>query len=344
MAKEPGSYPLLMELVKYSRLPWYWVTVMIAVVMLLVLVLVAYLDGDFTKLSEWNLWRSFLDAPVLTIYILVVYPVFWRLWWQSVQSLRSLLPIDEGSSKRVAVEVPLPNRRWEWASMIIGAVFWLSLWQPWGWGRRWEPGAIWLSAYDVVTQMILFGLLSWLIYSSFTASRYLSRLSRQHLNLDIFDTGVLTPIARSSLGFSLAFIGGISLSLVFQTQEDLLMWNNITVWVILVCFTVLLFFLSMWGTHSTIAKAKRRELDLAQKHLKAASRELKERAADGSLKGMVELSSTINAWVTYEKRVKEASTWPFNAGIIRSLAMSVLVPAAIYLMKIVGSFWARFGF
>jgi hypothetical protein len=192
--------------------------------------------------------------------------------------------------------------------------------------------------------MILFGLLSWLIYSSFTGSRYLSRLSRQHLNLDIFDTGVLTPIARSSLGFSLAFIGGISLSLVFQTQEDLLMWNNITVWVILVCFTVLLFFLSMWGTHSTIAKAKRRELDLAQKHLKAASRELKERAADGSLKGMVELSSTINAWVTYEKRVKEASTWPFNAGIIRSLAMSVLVPAAIYLMKIVGSFWARFGF
>ena len=80
-----------------------------------------------------------------------------------------------------------------------------------------------------------------------------------------------------------------------------------------------------------MAKAKRRELDLAKKHVKAASRELKEQAADGSLKGMVELSSTITAWVTYEKRVKEASTWPFNAGIIRSLAMSVLIPAAVLL-------------
>jgi hypothetical protein len=173
---------------------------------------------------------------------------------------------------------------------------------------------------------------------------YLNRLSRQHLNLDIFDTGMLTPVARSSLGLSLAFIGGISLSLVFQIQEDLLMWNNITVWVVLVCFTVLLFFLSMWSTHSTMTKAKRRELDLVQKHLNMVSRELKKRAADDSLKGTVELSSTITAWVTYEKRVKETPSWPFNAGIIRSLAMSVLIPAVVYLLKIIGSFWARFGF
>jgi hypothetical protein len=214
------------------------------------------------------------------------------------------LPIDEDGSNRVEVEVPIPKRRWEWMSILIGVIFWLSLWQPWGWG--WQP--VWLSAYDVATQMILFGLVSWLIYSSFNGSQYLSRLSRQHLNLDIFDTGMLTPVARSSLGLSLAFIGGISLSLVFQTQEDLLMWNNITVWVVLVCFTVLLFFLSMWSTHTTMTKAKRRELDLVQKHLKAASNELKKRTADDSLKETVELSSTITTWVTYEKRVKEATT------------------------------------
>jgi len=341
MAEEPGSYPLLMELVKCSRLPRYWVTVMIAVMLLLVLVLVVFLDGTFTELSEWSLWRYFLDGPVLITYILVVYPFMWQLWWRSVQALQSLLPIDEGDSNRLEVEVPIPNRRREWVAILIGAVFWLSLWQPWGWGRRWEAGAIWLSAYDVVTQTILFGLLSLLIYSSFTGSRYLNRLIRQHLNLDIFDTGMLMPIARSSLGLSIAFIGGISLSLVFQTQEDLLMWNNITVWVILVCFAVLIFFLSMWSTHSTMAKAKRRELDLVQKHLKAASHELKERAEDGSLKGMEGLSSAIAGWVTYERRVQEAPSWPFNASIIRRLMASVLVPAVVYLIKILSGLGLR---
>jgi hypothetical protein len=57
-----------------------------------------------------------------------------------------------------------------------------------------------------------------------------------------------------------------------------------------------------------MTKAKRRELDLVQKHLKAASNELKKRTADDSLKETVELSSTITTWVTYEKRVKEATT------------------------------------
>ena len=342
MPEEPRAYPLVMELMKRSRLQWRWTMVIVAVLLLLFLVLAAYLDGVFTDLSHWSLWRSFLDGPVLIMYILVVYPFIWRLWRRSVVSIQSLLSIDKGDSHRVEVEVPIPNRRWERVAILIGAVFWLSLWQPWG--RSWGPGAIWLSAYDVVTQTMLFGLLGWLVYSSFTSNQYISRLSRQHINLDIFDPGVLTPIARSSLGFSVAFIGGISLSLVFQTPEYLLMWSNITVWVILVCFTVLLFFVSMWGTHSTMAKAKTRHLDLARKHLAGFSHELEDRVAQGQLVGMSELSSTISALVTYERRVKEAPTWPFSVDIVRRLAMSVLIPAAVYLMKIIGSFWARFGF
>jgi len=334
MTTEPRAYPLLIEMMKCSRLQWRWIMVIVAALLLLLLALVAYLDGVFADLSHWEFWRNFLDGPTLIIYILVVYPPIWRLWWRAVQSLQALLPVDEGSSKRVVIESPLPNRGWEWAFIIIGAVFWLTLWQPWDWENRWESGAIWLSAYDVVTQTVLFSLLAWLLYSSFSGNRYLSRLGRQNLNVDLFDTSTLTPVARSSLGFTIVFIGGISLSLVFQTQEDLLMWNNIIVWAILVCFVVLLFFLSMWSTHSTMASAKRRELDLAQKHLKTASRELRERAADDSLKGAEELSLTITMWMNYERRIKEVPEWPFNAGIIRRLAVSALAPVAVFLIKV----------
>ncbi|UCH42936.1 MAG: hypothetical protein JSW16_09060 [Dehalococcoidales bacterium] len=346
MAKKSGFYPLLIKIVKCSRLPWYWVTVIIAVILLMGLVLAAFLDVAFTRLSEWGFWRNFLDGPVLITYILVVYPFIWQLWWRAVDTLQSLLPADEVDSTRLEVGVPVPNRRWEWVATLIGAVFWLSLWQPWGWGNRWEAGAIWLSAYDVVTQSILFGLLSLLLYSSFTGNRYLNRLIRQRLNLDIFNTKLLTPIAHSSLGFSIAFIGGISLSMVFQTQNDLLMWNNIIVWVIMVCFVVLLFFLSMWSTHTAMAQAKNRELDLVQKHLKAASLELKEGVEESSLMGKEELSSelysSITALVNYERRVKEVPEWPYNASIIRRLVASTFAPIVVFLIKVYSGLGIRF--
>jgi hypothetical protein len=91
-------------------------------------------------------------------------------------------------------------------------------------------------------------------------------------------------------------------------------------------------------------EAKKRKLRLVKKHIAELSRELDDQLIKEHHKGTEKLSSTINTWITYEKRVKEAPTWPFNAGIISRLAMSLLMPAAIYLIKIIGQFWARFGF
>ena len=110
----------------------------------------------------------------------------------------------------------------------------------------------------------------------------------------------------------------------------------------LVCVTVLMFFLSMWSTHNAIANVKKRELALARKHLTAASRELKERAAEGQLTRAEGLSSTISLWTTYQRLVKETPTWPFNANIIRRLIASMVVPAFVYLIKILAGLGIRF--
>ena len=332
MAEEPRTYPLVMELMNRSRLRWRWVMVVVAVFLLLLLVLLAYLDGVITDLSHWEFWREFLDGPTLILYILVVYPLIWQLWWRAVQSLQALLPVDEGSSKPVTVEGSPTKRHWEWVSIIIGAVFWVSLWQPWA--KSWHSGVIWLSAYDVFTQTILFGLLAWLLYSSFSGNRYINRLGRQQLNLDIFNTSTLAPVARSSLGITVVFIGGISLSLVFQTQEDLLMWNNILVWSILVCFVVLLFFLSMWSIHNVMGKVKKEELEWIQKHLKESTLEFKQKVAEGKLVDVSALSSTVNFWMTYERRIKETSDWPFNPSILRRLTASIVAPVAVFFIKV----------
>jgi hypothetical protein len=189
------------------------------------------------------------------------------------------------------------------------------------------------------------GLLMWLVYDTLAGTLRIARLSRQTPKIDIlFDTELLIPIARWSLGISVGWVGGISLSLVFQTQDTLLQGQTIALYAFLVGVTVLVFILSMWSTRNTIAGVKRRELTLAQKNLAAAFLELKDHASRGRLEGMEGLSATMTSWITYEKRVKETPTWPFNAGIISRLALSILMPAAVYLIKIIGQFWARFGF
>jgi hypothetical protein len=336
--KKPHGDNLFQALMRLSRLPWYGTTAVFATVLILLLVLAAYLDGDFGQLSSWGFWRGLLDSPVLIIYILVVYPFMWRLWQRAVHAFPPLMPIGDSASKR-PMEVPVPNRRREWTALFIGAAFVLLLSQPWSWGL--SSGEIWRQVYEIVTFALLFGLLAWLVYIGLSQTRYIARLSRQELRLDIFEPGVLAPIAHWSLGTSLAFIGGISLSLVFQTRQSLMMWQSITIYAVLLGATVLLFFMSLWSTHKAMARAKKLELELAQKHLTAAYRELKERVTQDRMEGVEKLYTTLTAWSTYERQSKEASTWPFNASIIRRLAVSGLLPGLVYLIRFL--FGSRLG-
>jgi hypothetical protein len=340
MAEESRAYPLVIEIMKRSRLSWRWMMVVVAAVLLLFIILAAFLDGVVNDLSNWRFWQHNLEGSVLIIYILVVHPFMWRLREQAIQAFRPLLPLDENKFNRLVVEVTTPKRRWEWTSVLIGVGVAFALGQPWN--LPWGHGYLWWSVYLVITGALMNGLLYWLIYDTLTGAVRINRLSRWDLKLDIFDTELLTPIAFWSLGISLAFIGGISLSLVFGTQEELLRWQSITLYAFLICVTILIFFISMWSAHIAIVNAKKRELTLARKHLTAVSRELKERAAEGQLTIAEGLSSTISSWTNYQKLVQETPTWPFNANIIRRLIASIVVPAFVYLIKILAGLGIRF--
>jgi len=60
------------------------------------------------------------------------------------------------------------------------------------------------------------------------------------------------------------------------------------------------------------------------------------------LGGTEKLSSRITALATYKREVQEAPTWPFNAVIIRRLLASIVVPAVVYLIKILAGLGLRF--
>jgi hypothetical protein len=204
----------------------------------------------------------------------------------------------------------------------------------------------WLIVYFAITLAIVYGLMGWLIYDTLVGIVRVSRLSRQDLKLDILDTEMMAPVASWSLGISLVFVGAIVLSIignVAQSGEILLNSQTILGYVIMICITLLIFFLSMWTAHRALSEAKKSKLTLARKHLAETSHELEDRMAKDQQRGMMELSSTIAAWATYEKRAKEAPTWPFNAGIIRRLLLSIVTPGVIYLVKILSQAGIQFG-
>ncbi|MFC1874708.1 hypothetical protein ACFLY3_00920 [Chloroflexota bacterium] len=332
------SQPLLIALMRQVRIPWHWATVVIAGVLFLLLILVGYLDGDFNQQFAGGFWRVGLQGPVLIIYILVIYPFVLRLWKSAIEAFRPIVSMSENQFSRLSIEITTVNRRREWLAVFIGIFLFLVIQRIWlGWVDQW------FEVYQVTTEVILFGLLSWLIYSSIKGSRGIARLGKQNLQLDIFNTKLLAPVARLSLGNSLVFVGGISLALLFETQETLIEWQSVVIYSILVLATILIFYISMWSMHNIMARVKRYELEVAQKYMAEMSRKLKEWTTKGQLQGMEELSSAVAGWAAYERRVKEAQEWPFNAGIIRRLFASVLAPVSVYLIKIFSILGIRIG-
>jgi hypothetical protein len=330
MKNENVDNNLLQALVKRSHLSWYWFAFLLTLVLVLFLVMAAFLDGQIDSLGGWDFWRQFIGAPVIVAYIFVIYPYMWRLGRNAMDTFRQLQPTD--NTENTHTIVCTPRRRWEWASIVAGVLFWVLLQQAWGWD--WGVDGWWLYLYALVCFSILFGLLGWLIYVSIVESRNLNRLSRQKLDLDIFNTSALIPVARASLSTSFAFLGGISLSLIFQTVDSLLVWSNIAIYAVLVAATLLIFFFSIWSTHRTMAMTKQDELSLARTELEKAIRRLKESSLVEQSQELSDLHSAVAAWGTYERHVREAREWPFNATILRRLAASTLIPALVYLLKV----------
>lgn len=330
MKNEIKDSNLLQALVKLSRLSWYWFAFLLALILVLFLVLAAFLDGLTDEFGHWEFWRQNIGAPVIVAYIFVIYPYMWRLGRNAMDAFRQLQPTDNAGNTHAVIRTP--RRLWEWVSIIAGVLFWVLVQQAWYW--EWGVDGWWLYLYALVSFSLLFGLLGWLIYVSIIESRNLNRLSRQKLNLDIFNTSALIPVARASLSTSFAFLGGISLSLIFQTVDSLLTWPNITIYAVLVVATLLIFFFSMWSTHRTMAMTKNNELSLARRELEKAIRRLRESSVDEKPGELSDLHSAVAAWGTYERHVREAREWPFNAFILRRLAASTLVPALVYLLKV----------
>ena len=150
----------------------------------------------------------------------------------------------------------------------------------------------------------------------------------------MFDGHLLTPFAQWGQSLSLVFVGGISLSLLFQSYESLRSMEGVIVYGTLIVVALTLFFTSMWTIHVALAKAQAKELTTVRRDLAAAREALRRRSGEAAA-AVQDLYLPAVVLGVYEQQVLQASTWPFNPTIVGRVFASAAAPLGVYLLKLV---------
>jgi hypothetical protein len=327
---------LVDEFVTRTGLSWLQVSIGFGLVLLLLLSAALYLDSipalPASGNSWWSFWLAEADQPAIVVYILVNYHLLKRSHQNALQALRSLMSLDDDAFDRLVVQTSVLVRRREWVASGMGAACGLLLQGPWGMPDLY----FWRRLFLFLSVTIVYGLLGWIIYVLLASSRQFAELHRRPLDIDVFDPTPLEPIARWSLGISLVFIGGITLSMLFNpTAEEFLSIEGILIYGTLILVSVVMFFLTMASTHRAMVEAKDEKLRLVRRNLSVTFQKLQERAAKSQLQDMEALSDSITAWLAYEKRFEEAPEWPYTTDTVRNLLMSTLLPVAAWGAQII---------
>jgi hypothetical protein len=294
--------------------------VVLGLALALLLALAAYAQGGSGQPVGSGLWMLGLD-PVILVYILAVHPFMHRRSERAMHSLEALAPHTAGRPKPA-------SRRGEWGAMLLGTLVGLAV------ARRLPGAEGWLRLYSEATSALMFALLAAVIYGSVVRSRHLAAHSRAGLDLNVFDGHLLTPFAQWGQSLSLVFLGGISLSLLFQSSASLRSLEGMLVYGSLVIVALTLFFMSMWTIHIALAQAQDKELATVRRDLGAAREALLRHRAGESAAAVRDAYLPVVVLGVYEQQVLHASTWPFNPTIVGRVLASAGAPLGVYLLKL----------
>ena len=272
--------------------------------------------------------RSILTAPTAIAYILVVAQLMSSVQPKVIRSLRPVILVDDQELASVVRRASAVSPVHEVASIAIGLFFGFLIM-----GGPPRPGTPWQEYVAIITGLAMCGLLGWLGYTSIANTRVVNQVLRLPLRVDPLDITPFEGIGRQSLAVALAFAGGITLGLLLGNYgSDALV--NPRFWLLfapLFLLPVVIFFLNMIPTQRVLSQAKKRELEAVRSELHAAFRSLLQRRQAGE--PSEGLSQDVNALAAYEQHLNEASPWPYNPTILRTLIFGVLVPIVTVLAR-----------
>lgn len=280
--------------------------------------------------------RAILASPTVIVYIILLGPIMAPMESAVLRSLRPLVLLEEAELSPILNRARIISPWHELAAIGCGLAFGVLII-----GLPPAQALDWPNFVIVATGYAMLGLLGWTAYASIAGTRVLNTLLRLPMRVDPLDRRPFEPIGRWSLGISMAFVGGILIGLLLGSYGTSALLNP-RFWLLflpLSLLPVVVFYLNMRPTHRVLSAARERALDEVQRELRRSFPTLLGRMQRGEATG--NLPWEVNALVAYEKELEQASTWPYNPVILRTLVVSVLVPTVTLLARRVFEVYIR---
>ncbi len=291
--------------------------------------LVGALEYGIGNLLTQGQWRGTLLSPTVILYILLIAPKLTTMENELIEAILPLAEVDDRPSAILARESPRVGLQQEMGAIALGFLGGIVIVIANG-----GLAVNWVTIYSLIFTPAVLGLLSWTVYASVVSVRVTAALLQQPLRVDVFDLGPFEVVGRSSLYLALAFVGGVTIALVFSAP-DLSGLLTPEFWLIngpVFLMPVVIFFWNMYPTHKIIAAAKQGELRELRHHLRSLSVRLME--GINRTKGAPQISAEIQALIAYEERLEQVQTWPYDVSTLRSLVVSILVPGITVLAQV----------
>ena len=332
MSVQPPS--LIEKLISRTKLAPSIFILLSAIVLLLLPLVIVWLEGYWDELFSQRYWRAIFVQPVIIIYILILVRVFKRLEESVIKGLHEVVRLKDEEFDQLVKRTTTVNLKNELLAILAGAVIGMLVASPWDLFLDFS----WLLLYLLFVNCIMYGLLGWVVFSSIMGSRLPAALYCEPLDIDIFNLRPFEPIGKQSLAISLAFMGGIAISLLFSdVSAGIFTIEFWVVYLILVMIAVLVFFLNMMPTHRVLVGVKDQEMEVVEQNLTESFRKIKEFKPGDT--GMQAAAQELNAWRTCRDLVDETKTWPYNIETLRNLLITGLIPGAAALVRLVAEIY-----
>ena len=286
--------------------------------------------SPLSALRRWTL-------IVAVVYMLVISRVVDRLVEHSLAVLNRLVRVDPEHFERYSTRMRPPGIAVHLAMLAVSAILVaLVLWvmqtslpidDPVTNGPLFLPG----SGLGAVAVLVQYTLVGWavlmLVWGTIRRARALGELSREPLDVDVFDTTNLLPLGNIALATALAPAGVVVILLFgFGRPSSPISWTLLALVTLASLFALLL---PLRGIHRQMDDAK----DKAMSELNARLREGYEEVNAGTgpnADQMATLNHRVSTLVNLRKTVGEVTTWPFRDTIAFGRAVLIALAPLIY--------------
>lgn len=311
--------------------PKTWrITLAVVVVLFAAAFLVGYIEYGVADMFLRGYWRNLFLPPIITLYILVIAPRISLLEAEVFRVFKQLASLSDDDLTALAHEAASVSPGREVGAVVGGMLFGLAVT-----ALSARGDVTWVTAYALLANPLSFGILSWTIYASTVSIKFTAVLLKQPLHVDLFNLTPYKIAGQHSLLLALAFVGGITISLIFSAF-DLTALQQPIFWIIntpILTVPLVIFFLNMSPTQKIIAAAKTEALNAVGGRISAIALDLLQ-SGGGQVSNRESLSGELEALLAYEQRLQQIQTWPYDVSTLRTLFVSVLVPALTVLAQV----------